>query len=159
MSWRNMVHNLLWLHKSAHQRINLLVILQGQHISEKEKTNSEIVQKKYSRKEGKFSGYTCPIWNAFCFSLESTYWPTQTKTSEWVSSINMSSVSKSSWEKLKTSVNYKRDGESINNMSNWEVKSLKHQMFIECRISCIPQGFLENHHMNNMKTSDSAMKM
>jgi hypothetical protein len=47
---------------------------------------------------------TWPISNAFCFSFVSTHWPIQINISECVSSIIMSSVSKSSCEKLKTSV-------------------------------------------------------
>lgn len=47
---------------------------------------------------------TWPISNAFCFSFDSTHCPIQMKTSPCVSSIIMSSVNKSSWEKLKISV-------------------------------------------------------
>lgn len=49
---------------------------------------------------------TCPISKAICFSLLFTEWPTQTNTSAWVSSISISSVNRSSWEKLNTSSTY-----------------------------------------------------
>lgn len=44
--------------------------------------------------------HTCPMSKAFCFSFRSTDWPTQIKTSACVSSIKISSVNRSSWEKL-----------------------------------------------------------
>lgn len=121
--WNIEVHFLQWWHKVVFLVIHSPLECQVLEISAT-KHGFTIHFKFWRRKKSLFIystlykenmnvSYTSPMFKACARIFVSTRCPTHTKTHEWQSKINISSVIKSSWVKLNISLTYKTSSPAL----------------------------------------------
>lgn len=109
--WNIGVHFLQWWHKVVFLVTHSPIECQALEISARKYSVTIHCKLAFSftafYKENISMSYTSPMFKVCARIFVSTRCPTHTKTHEWQSKINMSSVIKSSWAKLNISLTYK----------------------------------------------------